>query len=549
MRKILFIFSLIGFTSAAAFAQTVQDAFRISENDYEGTARSVAMGNAVTALGGDLGSVNINPAAAVVAPYSQITLTPGLTIGVSKAQGVSQFSDGDLPYFQREMRSTRTRFAIPNIGFSINFDTGRTRGVKNIAVGLTVNSTNNWNESIYAGGTNTRTSYLGDMAFGANGYLSSELISDDAFNIVPWKAAIGYNLGMISTYGGYNDQYVGATEVPMSDGSISFGDGTLKQTLGIIRSGQKHDYVVNVGMNVSDVVYIGANLGITSVSYSYSDFFKEAASSRGEFGMSIIDGEGNEIPMYFNKMTYRTSYDISGSGVYGKIGIIAKPVAGLRLGAAIQTPAINYLSETFQESGEVSFTGEGGYDANETSPMGRNRYTLSSPFRANLGAAYTIGKLGLVSVDYEVCNYGKMRYRAAEYDDDLADINSLISQSYATSHMFRAGLEFKPVDFMAVRAGYGFTTSPETALRNEKFSVKARQNVALGLGFSTSGSFFVDLAVKYTLPERTYIKPYGDYVGTFDSEGNFIPDNNYLSPLVGNVQHNVKVLLTCGWRF
>ena len=248
-------------------------------------------------------------------------------------------------------------------------------------------------------------------------------------------------------------------------------------------------------------------------------------------------------------MTYRTSYDISGSGVYGKIGIIAKPVAGLRLGAAIQTPAINYLSETFQESGEVSFTGEGGYDANETSPMGRNRYTLSSPFRANLGAAYTIGKLGLVSVDYEVCNYGQMRYRAAEYDDDLADINSLISQSYATSHMFRAGFEFKPVDFMAVRAGYGFTTSPETALRNEKFSVKARQNVALGLGFSTSGSFFVDLAVKYTLPERTYIKPYGDYVGTFDSEGNFIPDNNYLSPLVGNVQHNVKVLLTCGWRF
>ena len=51
MRKILFIFSLIGFTSAAAFAQTVQDAFSISENDYEGTARSVAMGNAVTALG------------------------------------------------------------------------------------------------------------------------------------------------------------------------------------------------------------------------------------------------------------------------------------------------------------------------------------------------------------------------------------------------------------------------------------------------------------------------------------------------------------------
>ena len=45
-----------------ANAQTMYDALRFSENNYEGTARTIAMGNAFTALGGDPGAVTINPA-------------------------------------------------------------------------------------------------------------------------------------------------------------------------------------------------------------------------------------------------------------------------------------------------------------------------------------------------------------------------------------------------------------------------------------------------------------------------------------------------------
>ena len=62
MRKAALIFLL---TVAAAFpghAQTAYDAFLFSESNYEGTARTVAMGNAFTALGGDLGSISLNPA-------------------------------------------------------------------------------------------------------------------------------------------------------------------------------------------------------------------------------------------------------------------------------------------------------------------------------------------------------------------------------------------------------------------------------------------------------------------------------------------------------
>ena len=53
------------FLSAMALqagAQDWRDALNISENDYLGTARSVGMGNAMTAVGGDLGSLTFNPA-------------------------------------------------------------------------------------------------------------------------------------------------------------------------------------------------------------------------------------------------------------------------------------------------------------------------------------------------------------------------------------------------------------------------------------------------------------------------------------------------------
>ena len=57
---------ILSLAAAAVYAQTANDAYMFSENQYEGTARTMAMGNAFTALGGDLGSIGINPAGSAV---------------------------------------------------------------------------------------------------------------------------------------------------------------------------------------------------------------------------------------------------------------------------------------------------------------------------------------------------------------------------------------------------------------------------------------------------------------------------------------------------
>ena len=86
MKRISAILSLGLAFSVAAGAQDMYDALRYSENNYYGTARSIAMGNAFTALGGDLGSIGLNPAGSAVNGYSQFTLTPNISIISTAAQ-------------------------------------------------------------------------------------------------------------------------------------------------------------------------------------------------------------------------------------------------------------------------------------------------------------------------------------------------------------------------------------------------------------------------------------------------------------------------------
>ena len=137
MKKIIISAGL--FLAAAAFAgaQNMYDAINFSQNNYFGTARSMALGNAVTALGGDLGSVGINPAGSAVAPYGQFVITPGLTVSsVSSAYS----PEGERGYGLNN-DAVKTRMNLPNIGMSFNFETGNRYGLRSVSMAVMANQT------------------------------------------------------------------------------------------------------------------------------------------------------------------------------------------------------------------------------------------------------------------------------------------------------------------------------------------------------------------------------------------------------------------------
>ena len=571
MKKTALIILLTAMATFSGFGQSAYDAWRFSQNEYEGTARSAAMGNAFTALGGDLGAITINPAGSAVAGYSQFTLTPSITISSATSEGVLPPNGSELTYFDKKYKSSEVKFGIPNIGMTFHFDTGRKSGLKSFTVGFVANTTKTWCENVFAEGTNYTTSFAGAAAFdvtenmaayNAPGSLPADeprysyldLISDDAYDYYsPWKDIVAYRGGITSTFDDKGEKFIGATEVLLSNGEIQQG-GPLKQTYGRSVDGNKTEYLFNVGANISDFVYIGFNLGFNTITYNESTYFKEKALDEYDFENIFVDENGKEETTYFRNLMYKHNYRADGSGIFGKFGIIVTPGNGLRFGAAFQTPTATSITEKWRESAETNFSNSK-FNCSAQSPYGEYSYTFRSPFRANFGIAYTFGGFGLISADYEVAAYGSMKYSIDRYNMADADIeyfeniNEDIRQAYGAAHQFRIGAEFKPVSTFAVRAGYNLMTSAQKkyydAVLDEYVDMETQNchNLSFGLGYISKKSFFADLACRYTFATDEYYMPYNDY--QYDNAGYLL---NY-SPEILIRNSNWKVMLTLGWRF
>ena len=74
MKKYIYLI-LTGLTISAVHSQEISDAIRYSHENLNGTARFRAMGGAFGALGGDLSSINVNPAGSAIFNNNQLSLT------------------------------------------------------------------------------------------------------------------------------------------------------------------------------------------------------------------------------------------------------------------------------------------------------------------------------------------------------------------------------------------------------------------------------------------------------------------------------------------
>ena len=524
------VLSLAAF-AATAGAQTMYDALTLSENNYNGTARSIALGNALTAVGGDLGSLTLNPAGSSVAGYSQFTITPNISVSAITSTGTDGMGD--------QVSTNHTRFNIYNIGSVINVDTGNAFGIKNFSFGFVANSSANYLGEMFASGLNSNTSFMGEMAVLADGWTSSQLNDRYAFENgnAPWRAIMGYQAGMISTFGGNNNQYVGTTESVFDDGSIGLA-GDINQEYGRLITGNKTDILLNFGMNISDVLHLGFNLGMVSTTYRSDSFIREAPVTP----VAIRFDDGTETALTDARMRENLRWDAS--GIYAKLGFILTPGAGFRLGAAIQTPTAVSINERYQIDGYTHFT-DGSCNARSTSPENNFSYRLKSPFRFNVGAAWSALGVLLVSADYEMCDYSSMEFRPSYDSDDrymFIDTNHEIASYMGTSQSFRAGLEVKPVPSMALRVGYNYQTNPQ---KNADFEYvdSNRNSIALGLGYSSNGSFFADFALRRTTLADEYVYPYPDYIV------NDAGQVTTYSPEIHNTRSLWDVTCTLGWRF
>lgn len=571
MKRNIIIATFILLGMVPAVAQNFYDGLYFANNEYYGTARSMGMGNAMTAVGGDLGSIGINPAGSAVATFGQFTITPGVTISsVSSAYSPS----GESAYGQPGTTKS-TRMTLPNFGFTMNFDTGNRKGIRSFTIGMVANRTNQFENYASAFGTNSMSSKLAEYANAAYGVDERVLEDFDSFDAsdVSWDVLTAYQGGMFGSFGA-DGEYIAVTQGFSNDGSYYFVPGALSQASYVREYGSKTDFMLNLGFNISDKLFVGANLGMPFSNFVNSETFYETAVDPGQFP---IEYNGGNTTYRTNFKSASTGYQFISNmdGIYAKLGLIYMVNSKLRLGAAVQTPTMYTVSESWQYTASTSYT-DRSFDDSQTSPLGEYTYSMTSPYIVDLGLAYVFGQHGLVSVDYEMADYSVMRVSAWEGDymseDPFLDYNMTNKHFAGVSHSLRVGFEYRFNPMFSVRAGYNVTTNPERYwINNEGETVTAddyfydfdsylshmkhlnsyeyyqdrTESVSFGVGYSSEGSFFADFAVKAVkFPPTTY-SPYYDYDG-YNAAGEWV---SFESPKIHNKRELLNAVLTLGWRF
>lgn len=516
-------------TGTGLHAQDMYDALRYTETNYYGTARSIGLGNAVTALGGDLGTIAINPAGAAVNSYSQLTLTPGVAVSTNRT------SFNPAPHISGSSimtdRNSSAGFIMPNWGAIITIPTGNRSGLKSFSWGFVGNVSNYYRESYGASAVNGATTYMGSMAAWAQEDGLNPSTLDGSWDNSPWDMAVAYRSGLISTLS--DGRYIGATETVLSDGSIGLC-GDINQRYARKITGSNTNMVINFSANFSDKFFIGANFGMVSIRYRTN-----AVINENPVDPSLFEYEVNDIMSQLRETRYRSEWYDRVSGIYAKAGFLWTPDPHIRIGAAVQTPTLMNITNTIGYAGDAiynttSFSSESPYDEGVV-------YRLTTPWRFNVGAALVYPGVGLVSADYERVDYSRAYFSATESSySSFSSVNTDITNGLKASNMLRLGVELNALPQYSIRAGYTMATSPE--ILSDGSTVSPTQSASIGFGYQSNGSFFFDLALRGTFKPDQYTYPYEYPTGSF-SDGTLTPE------IIVGKRSVYDVVATFGWRF
>jgi len=489
-------------TGYAAYAQTVADALMFSQVRYEGSARTMAMGNAFTALGGDIGAISINPASSGVYRYSQFAITPGVNFNGSTAD-----------YLGYNTSETRAQMTLPSVGAVFTFDSGKYRGLLNFNLGFSSSRTADFNSVMSAGGVTEETSKLASIASSLQGIHYSELeqsSSHDPFTTtnISWPSILAWKAYLLANIPGTEDEYVASTE--NIDGYDIHVGGPLVQDYYRRTTGGINEFSINFACNVNDNLYLGANLNVQSVKYVVNESFVESTDSPDLFQ----DG--------FKSMRSEYWQSTAGAGINLKLGAIFTPLSGLRAAATVTTPTWYNLTDNWQNNMSSAFNNSNSYQMN--SPTGAYHYKVTSPMRFSLGLAYTIGKAGLISVDYERVNYSKIKMKESDGSTiSFRSENDYINDYYRASNIFRAGAEVWVMPAMAFRIGYNYYGNPGDGYLDNHSAA-----AGIGFKFGNQNKSGLDIAYQRMFNGSEYFALYSDYgglkapVGTVNNFGNKI---------------------------
>ncbi|MCA8832439.1 OmpP1/FadL family transporter [Hymenobacter pini] len=467
--------ALLG-SASHAFAQYNTDALRFSQTQPSGTARTLGIGGATAAVGGDFGAVTVNPAGLGMFQRSEFSLSPGFSSLNANSRA-----------FGNTTADSRNNLHLGSIG--LVFANRRPD-----------DDSNPWRSGAFSIGLtrtadyNTSFRYQGQPTFEQDIF---QRFSEDQ------RAALddlAYNTYLTDSLDVNNDTKGRLIKRGLSKAVNNTGNVNQAETVRTTGSQTQFDFAY--GASYLDKLYIGGGIGIVTSRYT----------SENILTASDPTPVSNDAGTSFASLRQRDFLETKGAGINARVGIIYKPIDALRIGASVQTPTYQQFTETFNSSLEAKFdkqviVGSQRYTS-ASSSLDPNvfDYAVTSPFRATGGVAAVIGKYGFVSGDVEYVNYASARLsnynnNGVQGNADFSYDNDDIRNLYTKAVNLRVGGELR-ADIFRVRAGFAHYGNP---YRNSATD-QSRTFYTGGVGLRQK-NFFLDAAGVYSTNSRQY-SPY-----------------------------------------
>jgi hypothetical protein len=163
MKRFIYIITGLLFSLSSIFAQNEIDALRYSQYFPSGTARSIGMGGAIGAVGGDFTGLSINPAGIGLYRQSELSFSPNLS-----------WTNSSSDFLGNSFEDVKYNFNFGNLGMVFNNNMGES-GWVSTSFGIGYNRLNSFNKTVYMSGVNNNSSLLDNFVDYANGNLPSNL--------------------------------------------------------------------------------------------------------------------------------------------------------------------------------------------------------------------------------------------------------------------------------------------------------------------------------------------------------------------------------------
>lgn len=478
MKRSLVLVMLIAFVQNFS-AQSIVDALRYSTDGLHGTARFSSMSCAFGALGGDLSAMQLNPAGSAVFLNS----TASVTLSMLDRKN-------ETNYFNTYNRNHNTDLTFNQAGVVFVFDNFEEDAFwRKFTFGLNFDVKKNFDDGYFASGQsmNSIDNYFLGYAQGVQLNLL-ELQSGETISSLYRFLGENYGFGAQQAFLGYQAFIIDPVnfENPNNTQYISnVAAGTYNQEYGFTSSGYNAKGTLNIGMQLKDNLYLGANFNSHLIDYRESTFFYE---------------ENSNADSYINQIGFRNNLAVLGDGFSAQFGLISRISDFFRVGVTYDTPTWFTIAEETTQRITTVRTEDEQQITTTVRPNIINiyeDYTLKTPGKITCSVAYLFGSDGLVSVDYSYRDYSNIRFSPSGIATFNAE-NTKINTTLKAASSIRIGGEYR-INHMSLRGGLQFEESPysDTDIMGDL------KGFSLGFGYSF-GSFRLDLAYARTEQQRKH---------------------------------------------